>query len=113
MEKMWYEYMKLIYMYCGKYILSKWRSSQYVLNLSSWGKSKPEKKIQAWTGIEPMTFFTGLLFPQLLKLSTYCDDLHLLKMYFPQYKYMSFIYSYHIFSIHGYITNCLFIFVKI
>ena len=32
----------------------KWRSSQYVLNLSSWGKSKPEKKNQAWTGIEPI-----------------------------------------------------------
>ena len=40
--------------------------------------------VQAW-------FF----FPQLLKLSTYYDDLHLLKMHFPQYKYMSFIYSYH------------------
>ena len=25
--------------------ISKWRSSQNVLNLSSWGKSKPEKKI--------------------------------------------------------------------
>ena len=24
-------------------------------------------------------FFSGLLFPQLLKLSAYCDDLHLLK----------------------------------
>ena len=36
-------------------------------------------------------FFSGLLFPQLLKLSTYCDDLHLLKIYFLQYKYMSFI----------------------
>ena len=44
--------------------------------------------VRAW-------IFSGLLFPQLLKLSTYCDDLHLLKMYFPQYKYMRFIYSYH------------------
>ena len=55
--------MTLIYLYCcGKYILSEWISSQYVLNLSSWGKSKPGKKkkkrkrkIQAWTGIEIMT----------------------------------------------------------
>ena len=31
----------------------------------------------------------------LLKLSIYCDDLHLLKMHFPQYKYMTFMYSYH------------------
>ena len=29
--------------------------------------------VQAWI------FFSGLLFPQLLKLSIYCDDLHLLK----------------------------------
>ena len=33
------------------------------------------------------SFFSGLLFPKLLKLSEYCDDLHLLKMYFSQYKY--------------------------
>ena len=39
-------------------------------------------------------FFSGLI-SQLLKLSIYCDDLHLLKMYFPQYKYMTFMYSYH------------------
>ena len=39
-------------------------------------------------------FFSGLM-SQLLKLSIYCDDLHLLKMYFPQYKYMTFMYSYH------------------
>ena len=36
---------------------------------------------------------------QLLKLSIYCDDLHLLKMYFPQYKYMTFMYSYHVFNL--------------
>ena len=29
-HRVWYEYMKLIYLYCGKYILSKWRSSQYI-----------------------------------------------------------------------------------
>ena len=28
----------------------------------------------------------------------HCDDLHWLKMYFPQFKYMSFIYSYHTLS---------------
>ena len=60
--------------------LSKWRSSQYILNLSSW-EIRPEKN-------------SGLI-SQLLKLSIYCDDLHLLKMYFPQYKYMTFMYSYH------------------
>ena len=43
-----------------------------------------------------------MLFPQLLKLSIYCDDLHFLKMYFPRYKYMSFIYSHHTrFWYHG------------
>ena len=39
-------------------------------------------------------FFSGLI-SQLLKLSIYCDDLHLFKMCFPQYKYMTFMYSYH------------------
>ena len=39
-------------------------------------------------------FFSGLI-SQLLKLSIYCDDLHLLKIYFPQYKYMTIMYSYH------------------
>ena len=43
-------------------------------------------------------FFSGLI-SQLLKLSIYCDDLHLLKMYFPQYKYMTFMYSYHTYSL--------------
>ena len=36
------------------------------------------------------------VYTQLKQLSIYCDDLHLLKMYFPQYKYMTFMYSYHI-----------------
>ena len=41
--RLWYEYMKLVYLYCGKYILSKWRSLQHELNSSSRGKSKHEK----------------------------------------------------------------------
>ena len=44
--------------------------------------------------VQALNFFSGLI-SQLLKLSIYCDDLHLLKMYFPQYKYMTFMHSYH------------------
>ena len=36
--------------------------------------------------------------------SSYCDDLHLLKMYFPQYKYMTIMYSYHV--INSVDNNC-------
>ena len=61
---------------------------------SSVGKSAALVSQRSWVRFPfKPEFFSGLLFPQLLKLSTYCDDLHLLKMYFPQYKYMSFVDS--------------------
>ena len=47
-----YEYMKIIYVNCGWNMSEIW-SSQWAFNLSSWKSNL--KKIQAWTGFEPMT----------------------------------------------------------
>ena len=89
------------------------------LRNKAWKKFRPERESNPWPlryrcsaltnwAIKPTgswsivsslneLAWSGLI-SQLLKLSIYCDDLHLLKMYFPKYKYMTFMYSYHNFT---------------
>ena len=54
MEKMWYEYMKVIYLYCGKYFLSncKWRSPQSCTQLKQLRKKEAWKTWSSLNGIQ-------------------------------------------------------------